>query len=51
MASVQMKEFTVVIRPGECEKVKAMNVEDILRCYSTIDSIFYQGIKQYQNDK
>ena len=44
----KVKEFTVVIRPGEFEKVMAWNMEDILRCYPVIDSIFYNGIKYYQ---
>ena len=42
-----MKEFTVVISPGVFEKVIAMNVADVLRCYSKIDSIFCNGIRCY----
>lgn len=42
-----MKEFTVVISPGVFEKVIAMNIADVLLCYSKIDSIFCDGTKCY----
>jgi hypothetical protein len=42
-----MKEFLVVIKSGIFDKVRAMSIEDVLRCYPCIDSVYCNGVRYY----